>query len=81
MEVGALMIESLKRAFALAEQRSEDEQQTLAALLLEEMQAEEQWSMLLVDPRSTTVLERLVDEALAEDLAGETETNTGETFA
>jgi hypothetical protein len=36
--------------------------------------------MLLVDPRSTTLLERLVDEALAEDLAGETETVTGETF-
>ncbi len=74
------MVESLKRAFVLAEQRSEDEQQALAALLLEEMQAEEQWRTLLADPRSTMLLERLVDAALAEDLAGETETITGESF-
>ena len=74
------MIEPLKRAFALAEQRSEDEQQALAALLLEEMQAEEQWYALLADPRSTILLERLVGDALAGDLAGETETITGERF-
>jgi hypothetical protein len=74
------MTELLKRAFALAEQRSEDEQQALAALLLEEMQVEEEWRALLADPRSTILLERLVDEALSEDLAGETETITGERF-
>jgi len=74
------MIEPLKRAFALAEQCSEDEQHALAALLLEEMQAAEQWRALLADPRSTILLERLVDDALTEDLAGETETITGESF-
>ena len=72
------MIEPLKRAFALAEQRSEDEQQALASLLLEELQAEEEWNALLADPRSTTLLDRLVCDALAADVAGETETIIGE---
>ena len=35
-----MMIERLRQAFALAEQRSEQEQQMLADLLLAEMQAE-----------------------------------------
>jgi uncharacterized protein YjaZ len=74
------MIESLKRAFALAEQRPEHEQQALATVLLEEMQAEERWSALLADPRSTTLLDRLVSEALAEDVAGDTEIITGKRF-
>jgi hypothetical protein len=68
------MTESLKRAFALAETRPESEQQALATLLLEEMQAEERWSALLTDPRSTVLLDRLVREALtddSEDIIGE----------
>ncbi len=74
------MIERLKQAFALAEQRSEDEQQVLADLLLEEMRAAEQWDTLFADPRSDVLLERLVSEAIAEDDAGETEEITGDEF-
>src|SRR5437764_8272890 len=55
-----MMIERLRQAFALAEQRSEQEQQMLADLLLAEMQAEEQWEALFADPRSDTLLERMV---------------------
>jgi hypothetical protein len=68
-----MMIERLRQAFALAEQRSEQEQQMLADLLLAEMQAEEQWEAFFADPRSDTLLERMVAEALAEDEAGETD--------
>jgi hypothetical protein len=75
-----MMIERLRQAFALAEQRSEQEQQMLADLLLAEMQAEEQWEALFADPRSDTLLERMVAEALAEDEAGETEEITGDSF-
>ena len=75
-----MMIERLRQAFALAEQRSEQEQQVLADLLLAEMQAEEQWEALFADPRSDTLLERMVAEALAEDEAGETEEITGDSF-
>ena len=74
------MIERLKQAFEQAEQRSETEQELLAQLLLEEMQSEDRWTALFADPRSDTLLETLVAEALAEDDAGETEEITGETF-
>ena len=74
------MIESLKRAFDLAEQRSEHEQRALASLLLEEMQAEERWSALLTDPRSSALLDRLADEAVAEDVKDDTESINGEQF-
>jgi len=68
-----MMIEQLKQAFALAEQRQEQEQQILADLLLQEMHAEERWETLFADPRSESLLGRLVAEALVEDEAGETE--------
>lgn len=74
------MIERLKEAFELAEQRSEAEQELLAQLLLEEMQSEDRWAALFADPRSDALLEKLVAEALAEDDAGETEEITGDTF-
>jgi hypothetical protein len=75
-----MMIERLRQAFALAEQRSQEEQAVLADLLLEEMQATERWDALFADPRSDALLERLVNEALAEDDAGETEEIRGDTF-
>jgi hypothetical protein len=75
------MIERLKQAFALAEQRPEAEQELLAQLLLEEMQSEDRWDALFTDPRSDQLLEKLVAEAIAEDDAGETEEITGDTFA
>lgn len=75
-----MMIERLRQAFALAEQRSQEEQAVLADLLLEGMRATERWETLFADPRSDVLLERLVNEALAEDDAGETEEIRGETF-
>ena len=71
------MIDRLKQAFSLAEQQSEEEQEVLAELLLEEMQATERWDALFADPRSDALLERLVSDALAQDDAGETEEITG----
>ena len=62
-----LMIERLKQAFEMAERSSEEEQEVLADLLLEEMQASKQWDVLFADPRSDVLLERLVAEALAEE--------------
>jgi hypothetical protein len=74
------MIDRLRQAFSLAEQFSEAEQQVLADLLLEEMHAAERWQTLFADPRSDDLLERLVNEAIAEDDAGETEEITGDAF-
>jgi hypothetical protein len=70
----------LKQAFALAEQCSEEEQQALAELVFQELQASARWEALFADPRSDKLLERLVNEALAEDDAGETEEITGDSF-
>ncbi len=64
------MTEALKRAFELAQQLPEDEQNVIAQLILEEMQAEERWNELLNDPRSEKALDEMVAEALAEDEAG-----------
>ena len=75
-----MMIDRLRQAFALAEHRSEEEQAVLADLLIEEMRAAERWESLFADPRSEVLLERLVNEALAEDAAGEMEEITGDTF-
>ena len=75
------MIERLKQAFALAEQRSEQEQQLLADLMLEEMRADERWETLFADPRSDVLLARMVAEAEAEDDAGDTEDIAGDAFA
>lgn len=75
-----MMIDRLRQAFALAEQRSEEEQAVLAELLLEEMHAAKRWDDLFADPRSDVLLERLVNEALAEDDAGETEEIRGDTL-
>jgi hypothetical protein len=74
------MIERLRQAFALAETRSDEEQEALAELILEQRQAEERWDRLFDDPRSETLLERLASAALAEDEAGQTEEITGNAF-
>ena len=74
------MIERLQEAFRQAGQLPEQEQQVLAELLIEEMKASAKWDTLFADPRSERLIERLVNEALAEDAAGKTEDITGDDF-
>jgi hypothetical protein len=74
------MVERLREAFALAEQRSEQEQEVLAAVLLDELFAEDRWDSLLADSRSVGLLERLAAEALADDVGGRTDVIAGDTF-
>ncbi len=74
------MIEQLKKAFALAEQRPEEEQRMLADILLEEMRVEERWQDLFADPRSSALLDRMVAEAIVQDNAGQSEDIRGDTF-
>ena len=57
-----------------------NEQQRIIALVRQEIASEKRWQMLFNDPRSEAVLEELVNEALAEDAAGETEEITGNSF-
>ncbi len=64
------MTEALKRAIELAQQLPADEQDVIAQLILEEMQAEKRWNELFNDPRSQMALDEMVADALAEDEAG-----------
>lgn len=70
------MIEPLQRVLEQVEQLPPDDQAIIVERLqqvLEELADEQRWRELFADPRSPELLDRLADEALAEDAAGETE--------
>jgi hypothetical protein len=64
------MTKALKKAFDAASRLPEKDQEELAAAILEELAADHRWEAALRS--SPDVLERLADEALAEDKAGRT---------
>jgi hypothetical protein len=64
------MTKLLEKAFQEASTLSEEDQDTLAALLLEEMADEARWDKAFAE--SPDLLEKLGDEALAEIRAGKT---------
>lgn len=74
------MIEPLKEAFNEVAQLSEDEQRHIAEVIKMELASEKRWQALFRDRRSERVLEKLVSDALAEEVAGNTEEITGENF-
>ncbi|MDZ4340058.1 MAG: hypothetical protein U1B94_07570 [candidate division NC10 bacterium] len=65
------MTKLLKKAFDEASKLSEEEQDALARILLEELASERRWEELFAGSRD--LLGRLADEALAEHRAGRTE--------
>jgi hypothetical protein len=62
------MTQALSAAVATAAQLPEEEQDALAAILLEEMESEERWSTLFAD--SQNLLERMANEAIQDFQAG-----------
>ena len=58
----------MSTAVATAAQLPEEEQDALAAILLEEMESEERWSALFED--SPNLLERMANEAIQDFQAG-----------
>jgi len=60
------MIEALRQAFELAQQKSEEEQAAIAELILEELGDEEHWNELLSHPQSATLLEHMAAQARKE---------------
>jgi hypothetical protein len=62
------MTQALSAAFATAAQLPEEEQDVLAAILLEEMESEERWNALFSD--SQNLLERMANEAIQDFHAG-----------
>ena len=65
------MTDMLEKAIAQAKQLPEDQQDTIAALILEEIEDEARWDAAFA--RSHDVLERLAAEAEEEDRRGLTE--------
>lgn len=64
------MTKALERAFKAAASLPDAEQDALAAAILEDLAAEERWARSLAE--NPAKLERLADEALAEDAGGRT---------
>ena len=62
------MTQALSTAVATAAQLPEEEQDALAAILLEEMESEERWSALFAD--SPNLLKRMATEAIQDFQAG-----------
>lgn len=62
------MNQLLEQAFAKASQLSSEEQDTIASLILREIEAGQRWEDAFA--RSQDALSRLADEALAEHRAG-----------
>ncbi|MFT5340388.1 MAG: hypothetical protein ACI9IO_002145 [Cyanobium sp.] len=62
------MTQALSTAVATAAQLPEEEQDALAAILLEEMESEERWSALFAD--SPNLLKRMANEAIQDFQAG-----------
>ena len=61
----------LEQAFAEAAKLPQEEQEALAAWILEELASEKHWDEML--GRSADTLAKLADEALAEHRAGKTQ--------
>ena len=65
------MTQALSAAVATAAQLPEEEQDALAAILLEEMKSEEHWSALFAD--SQNLLEQMANQAMQDFQAGRVE--------
>ena len=74
------MIEALRETFNEVAKLPENEQQHIIDLVRQEIASEKRWQALFNDPRSEAALAVMVEEALAEDEAGETEEITGDSF-
>lgn len=69
------MIDTLRQVIEQVEQLPPDEQAAIAAQFqhyLEEREAERGWRERFSDPQALDALDQLIDEAIAEDEAGET---------
>ena len=69
------MIDTLRQVIEQVEQLPPDEQAAIAAQFqryLEEREAERGWQERFSDPHALDALDQLIDEAIAEDEAGET---------
>jgi hypothetical protein len=64
------MTKLLEDAVSKARVLSEEEQDAIGALVLQEIESESRWSELFSHPKSADLLSKLADQALAQARAG-----------
>ncbi len=67
------MTDLLQRAFKVASELPEEQQDMLAQILLDEIESERKWDELFCRPESEELLNRMAEETLADYNAGLTE--------
>ena len=70
----------LQQAFEKAAELPEEKQETLAAVILAEMDADKKWDELLASPESQEWLEQMAEKVRAEHKAGRTKPLREEDF-
>ena len=71
---GWIVSQLMEQAIQRARQLPERDQEALASIILQEIEAEERWDELFSRPESADLLARMADEALAEARAGRART-------
>lgn len=64
------MSQFMEQAFQRARQLPESDQEAIASIILQEIEAERRWEELFSRPESADLLSRMADEALAGIRAG-----------
>jgi DNA phosphorothioation-dependent restriction protein DptG len=64
------MCQLMERAFEKARQLPEHDQESIASIILQEIESEQRWDDLFTRPESADLLSRMADEALSEAKAG-----------
>ena len=67
------MSQLMEQAFQQARLLPEEDQEALAAIILQEIESERRWEELFARPESADLLSRMADEALAAVRAGRAE--------
>ncbi len=67
------MTQLLEKAFKMASELPEEQQDMLAQILLDELESEHKWDEIFSRPESEELLNRMAEETLADYKAGLTE--------
>jgi hypothetical protein len=64
------MSELMEQAIQKVKQLPEQDQESIASIILQEIESEQRWQELFARPESADLLSRMADKALAEARAG-----------
>jgi hypothetical protein len=70
----SLMSQLMDQAIRRVKQLPEHDQESIASIILQEIESQHRWEELFARPQSADLLARMADEALAEARAGRAKT-------